>query len=135
MIEGEFQLVFAEGRGDPWLCPELLGRVDLVIVPVLAEGRPARQDHDRSSVLQCRQDRSHAGVGDHQFAVRQAPIESRGVHPLSGLEVRRSVLGVADLAERFDLRMGAYPFVDGPDESIERALRSNGEEDQNTVPR
>jgi hypothetical protein len=134
LVEAPSQLRRVLGDRDVPGLGEALGRGELMVVAVLAEGGHARHDQHGLAQLEGAQDGAHPGVRDDH--VRRA-------HPLAALgrgdeglevDVPRLVLAGPDLREDLALAAGR-PGVHGLDETVERELRPDGHEDHSTDPR
>lgn len=94
----------------------------LMIVPLLTEFCPAWKNEHWLAEGEGRDDRTHAGMGNHKFRLMKAPIEFCGLQkgfPLKMYRVVSPRAWVGDLAENLSAWGRFAPFIDRTGEPIE----------------
>ena len=129
------QVGLGVGHEEPGAAAQPAGGVDLVVVGMLAAAAEPRQEHDRLAVFPGGDHRAHAGVGDHELAVRHRPGVVGALEARGPAHVLRPVAAFADLRQELDRRgLRRRPGVHRPDQPVEGEHRADRHEDQMTAP-
>ncbi|MCP2001096.1 hypothetical protein J2S34_003582 [Nitrobacter winogradskyi] len=107
---------------------------DLMIVAMLTKICTARHHDDPLAEFEGDDDRPHSGMSDDKVGDFDMLFEFVGAHKRCGADVPGTKVGGTDLGKDVGTAAHARPFVDRPDQTIERPLGAHGNKNHNTEP-
>src|SRR5262245_59021252 len=113
---------------------KLTRRGDLVVVACLLQIAASWHDQQRRALLHCRQDGAHACVRyDYPSSIHEPPKFER-IKKFHKWNLLRLPCTRADLRENFFVRVLLRPDIYSLNQTVERHLRTNRDEDHKTCP-